>query len=154
MPRPRKPTAVLEISGAFDHNPDRRAEREGEPVSDLPIGKASSHLTKYQKKLWREVMSEIPPCVATKADRKVVEVTVLMIEKMRHKHGDACWAEVGKDNAVKLVLRCELEMRSSDYTTLLKCLSQLGMTPADRSKIKVTPASKPDEWETDFGPSA
>jgi hypothetical protein len=88
-------------------------------------------------------MDQIPPNVATKADRLVIEVAVRMVERMRHPH----IAE--GDNACKP--GCPGEMRSSDYATLNRCLGQLGMNPADRSKIKVAEAPQVDEWEEDFG---
>jgi hypothetical protein len=53
----------------------------------------------------------------------VIEIAIRMIERMR-----------------------EGTARSSDYATLLRSLSQLGMTPADRSKIQV-PQAGPTEHD-------
>ena len=130
MPRPRIATAVLEAKGAFVHDPQRKASRASEPKPDPCFGNAPRYLTKPQKAIWRELVGQIAPSVATKADRVVVEVTVRMIDRMRN-HTEA--------------------MRASDYATLNRCLSQLGMTPADRSKIHVAEAPKQEEWEKDFG---
>jgi phage terminase small subunit len=116
MPNPRKTTAQLELSGSAQHNRARlKAQgRDNEPAPDPTLGNCPSHLSKELKKIWKEVVSEIPPCVATKSDRKVIEVVVRCVERMRN--GTA---------------------KSADYATLMRGLSQLGMTPADRSKIQV-----------------
>jgi phage terminase small subunit len=135
----RKATAVLEASGAFIHDPQRRRDRDNEPTADPVIGNAPEHLTEAQQGIWQEIMSEIPPLVATKADRQVIEIVVRMVEKMRHNHKSDC--ESG----------CPGQITSGDYGTLSRCLSQLGMTPADRSKIRVEKPAKTDEWEEDFG---
>ena len=111
----RKPTAVLKLSGSQSKHPDRLKAREREPKPDPTLGNVPRGLTDKQKKLWAEIVDQIPPCVATKSDRMVVETVVRMVEKMRD--GTAS---------------------SSNYSTLMRGLSQLGMTPADRSKIIVS----------------
>lgn len=118
MARPRKPTKLLELSGSADHNKKRLRDqgRSGEPQPDPNFGQVPRHLTDKQKIMWRELVDEIPALVATKADRKIVELAVYMLEKIRDGNALGC-----------------------HYSTYLKCLSQLGMTPADRSKISVTP---------------
>ena len=122
---PRKPTAQLALSGSLNKHPERLAARANEPKPDPKFGNAPTHLTKAQKKVWKEVVDQIPDGVATKADRLVVEVVVRMTEKMR-----------------------EGTATSANYTTLMRGLSQLGMTPADRSKISVTPQES-DATESD-----
>jgi phage terminase small subunit len=144
MPTPRKTTEQHRISGQLSARPQRFADqgRGTEPTPDPVVGNAPRHLNDAQKTIWREVMSEIPPCVATKADRLCIEIAVRMIERMRHVHVETD-CKPG----------CPGVMTSSDYSTLNRCLSQLGMTPSDRSKIKVAaPPKEIDEWEDDFGP--
>src|SRR5258708_993405 len=120
MGNPRKPTAVLALSGSSSKHPERLAARVNEPKPDPMFGEAPACLSDGQKTLWAEVVAQIPPYVVTKSDRVLVEVVVRMLEKMR-----------------------EGTARSSDYATLTRGLSQLGMTPADRSKIEVkTPEVK------------
>lgn len=128
MPRPRKPTAVLEANGAFIHDPQRRDARANEPKPDPNFGNAPRNLTASQKKLWVELTDLVAPDVLTKADRWIVRLTILMAEKVFD--GTAT---------------------SSQTSCFQRCLSQLGMTPADRSKIKVPDAPQVDEWEEDFG---
>lgn len=115
--RPRKPTALLKLSGSLDKHKERLAARSGEPTPDPNFGNVPRHITDNQKLIWRELMSEIPAMVASKADRKVVELTVLMIERMRNNTA-----------------------RSSDFSTLMRCLAELGMTPASRSKVSLLPS--------------
>lgn len=120
MARPRTPTSMLELSGSADRNA-ARMERQGRGTEPKPVptlGDAPATLTENQQAIWHELTDQIPPSVATKADRMVVEICVRMIERMRL--GTA---------------------RSADYATLLRGLSQLGLTPADRSKIHVPEAA-------------
>ena len=128
MPRPRKPTALLEATGAFLHDPQRREARAKEPTPDPNFGNVPRNLTAAQKKLWAELTDMVAPDVLTKADRWLVRLTVLMAEKVFD--GTAT---------------------SGQTACFQRCLSQLGMTPADRSKIKFAEAPKVDEWEEDFG---
>jgi hypothetical protein len=82
MPQPRKPTNLLELTGAFKNHPSRLAARNGEPVPDGPLGSAPRHwwvkhdhpnYAQCQElcKLWREV-SRMAPWL-TSADRHTVE---------------------------------------------------------------------------------
>jgi phage terminase small subunit len=114
--RPRKPTALLKLSGSADKHPERLAARANEPQPDPNLGNCPSLLTKEQKKIWKEIVSEIAPGVLTKTDRKQVEIAVRLLERIRK----------GTD-------------RPSDISNFQKCLSMLGMNPVERSKVSVTP---------------
>lgn len=125
MPQPRVPTEILEARGAFVAHPERRAERENEPKPSGPLGDPPKSLDAAHKRLWREIVSEIPECVVGNCDRKVVEIASRLLFKIR------------KDTAMV-----------SEQSLFLKCLTELGMTPASRSKVTV---AKPkdqvaDEW--------
>jgi phage terminase small subunit len=116
MPTPRKPTAVLKLSGSSSKHPERLKARDREPQADPTLGNVPRHLDADQKKIWAELVDQIPPCVATKSDRMIIEIAVRMVCKLRNG-----------------------TIMASELSTLTRCLSQLGMTPADRSKIHVTP---------------
>src|SRR5688572_24240769 len=53
--RPRTPTAVLELKGAFKKDPKRKKAREGEPVVEAPIGVPPKHIGEVAKSVWRRV---------------------------------------------------------------------------------------------------
>lgn len=121
MARPRKPTKVHELTGAFKKNPDRKAARSGEPVPVSDIDATPPpHFDEYQGKVYLEVLSQIPPRVATVSDKIIVEVTAVLLARFR----------------------TDSDFKTADLGLLMKNLSQLGMTPADRSKISVPDAPK------------
>ncbi len=112
MGRPRKPTRVLELQGAFKKDPQRRAARENEPEVTEPLGPPPDKLNEAQSARWREIESWCP--WLTVADRTTAEIAARLWQGMR-------------DGTAK----------GPDLKTLLTCLSHLGMTPVDRSKVKV-----------------
>lgn len=118
MARPRKPTRVLELTGAFRTHPERRRERENEPEPAVGIGKPPSSLSESQKARWKQIAKW---CTwLTIADRPFVEMTARLWQLMR-------------DGAAGI----------GELKQLAVNLAHLGMTPADRSKIQVPKSSKP-----------
>jgi len=113
--RPRKPTELLELSGAFDHDPNRR--RPLGPKSDRAIGGPPEHLSPSEAQAWREVVADHPPGVLTSADRPVLEALSTLIAKMRHEG-----------------------LTGSEWGHLRGFLVEIGATPASRSKIAGAPA--------------
>jgi phage terminase small subunit len=124
----RTPTVVLEQRGAFIKNPQRRAERELEPVPTGKLGPAPKHLPDAAKKTWKELAKILPPGVATNCDRWTVEMAVRLMTRER--------------GQLQPPLLC------SERGQLLQCLMQMGMTPVSRSKVHAIP-QKP-EAEDDF----
>ena len=119
MPRPRTPTSILEARGAYLNHPARRADRANEPQPSAPLGPAPRHLTKDQKKIWKEVVGIAPPGVLMNCDRLTVERCVQLVAKMR----------AGT-------------LMALEGSQLITCLSKLGMTPADRSKVAALPQTE------------
>lgn len=112
MARPRKPTAVLELTGAFKKDPQRKRPNEPKPSGSL--GEPPADFDRDLKANWRELACMVPAGVLTNADRWLVE---LACRTMQH---------VRKDIAL-----------ASERNLLLSCLSRMGLTPADRSRIAV-----------------
>lgn len=120
MARPRKPTNVLMLAGAFKKNPQRLRERFAEPKPSGPIGDPPAWMNAKERQQWHDIVSECPPGVLSNADRGIVELTVTLREA---------------------VVRRRLDVKGR---ALLKaCYAELGMTPASRSKVKTAP--KDDE---------
>ena len=121
MPRPRKPTALL-VDPLFRHDPQRR--RDGEPKSNGPVGAPPAHFDKQRRMLWDELLDLLPEGVAFRADRILMEVTVDLWAKIRnaHKRGRGQKSEA---------------LPASVYAQFLACLGRLGLTPSDRSRIRV-----------------
>jgi hypothetical protein len=55
MSRPRTPTAVLELRGAFKNHPKQARERAGEPRPTEPLGDLPKRLKPADKAAWREM---------------------------------------------------------------------------------------------------
>ena len=126
MGRSRKTSAAHEMSGSFDKHPERKAERALEPKPKAPLGGppacftmaggASDYTGSRLIAIWDEIVAEAPPGVLTNADRKHVELACRLLLRIR------------KDQA-----------KSGDYSRLDVLLGKMGMNPADRSKVNVTP---------------
>src|SRR5690349_1674967 len=115
MSRPRKPTALLEASGAFVKDPGRRRARKGEPACVGSLGPPHPSLDEQEKALWIELAASLPDGLAGKSDRSAFECLV----------GLAARARNGKASLMERRL-------------LQQYLSKFGMTPSDRSKISVS----------------
>jgi hypothetical protein len=116
MARPRTPTALLEVKGAFLPGANPSRARESEPVSTRPLGNPPKHLSKERKKLWKEIAKRLAPGVAMESDRDAFELMVRLTDRMRTD---------------------DILMRSADRTALISLWSRFAMTPADRSKVSV-----------------
>lgn len=124
MPRPRKPTNLHRASGTLRKG--RHAGRLHEPVVAEPLGgpptKAGFH--NEENALWQEIAEMIPPGVATRSDRLLVEILVRLIAKARKSPQDLTPAMASQIRAG---------------------LASLGMTPADRSRVETAlPESRND----------
>ena len=119
MGRPKKPTALKEINGSAKKNPGRI--NQNEPKDSRGIGPAPSYFDKSQKAIWDEIVTNCIAGVLTQADRFAVEMTSLLLFEFRLD---------------------PQEFPSSKMAQLVKLCSQMGMTPADRSKIHL-PGEKP-----------
>jgi hypothetical protein len=92
MPRPRKPTNLLELTGAFKNHPSRLAARAGEPIPTGPLGLVPRHwwakvedpdYGRCQQlcRIWKEI-GKIAPWL-TSGDRIAVELICVLLLKAR-----------------------------------------------------------------------
>ena len=117
MARPRKPTAVLALKGAFAHDPQR--SRDAEPVPTASIGDPPDGFDVVKVKAWAEVVSIAPPGVLYNSDRLALEMLVCLLVEFRSNPNGFHQAKLGR---------------------LESLCGKFGMTPSDRSKIIVKPA--------------
>ncbi len=122
MPRPRTPIAKALASGAVDKNPKRFANRLNEPSPRADLGPAPMYFTPEQIELWQALVDRVPAGVLTAADCYIVELAVLLLEKLRR--GDIKPVEIG-------------HLRAS--------LGSMGLTPADRGKVNGAHEPSPQE---------
>jgi hypothetical protein len=128
MPRPRKPTNLLMLSGALDHDRKRYADRTGEPADDRALGPPPETLEAPIRAAWLEIERLAPWLVF--ADRLAVELAARLLVFVR-------LAGAGGASPAHL-------------SRLQAALGALGLTPADRSKVKM-PARKPSNRFERFG---
>lgn len=118
MPAVRKPTEVLERAGAFKINPSRGRARADEPKPEGELGDPPDHLAKDVKVAWRYLAALLPAGVAKDMDRAAMEEMAM------------------------LRVICQSSRATAAERVLYKnYLSLFGMTPADRSRVKIKPKS-------------
>lgn len=116
--RPRKPTKVLELNGAFKRNASRKRE-EFTPEED--IGPPPPHMV-VEAEIWDEVVAMVPEGVLGSTDRIALEVICKLVFRMRYD-----WEN----------------MSAAQITRLETLLGRFGLTPSDRSKIVPRGGKKP-----------
>ena len=114
MARPRKPTHVLELSGAFQKNPQRRRAREAEPEITLGVGDPPAGLTTLEDAAWREIAQTAHVGILSAGDRIAVEMAARLLAEFR---------------------AAPLAFPNARLTRLNHLLSSFGMTPSARSLV-------------------
>ena len=125
MPKRRKTLEELRLSGATRRNPGRYASRADGPQYGGPLGDPPSRLNDAQKSAWREIAALAPDGVLWRSDRFIVEVACRLMANVRT-HG------IGGEKGAK----------AGEVSLLMKCLSSMGLSPADRGKVDL--AKQPD----------
>jgi hypothetical protein len=120
MSRPRKPTNLIALQGGFRKHPERARARANEPQPQGELGEPPACLGKAQQAVWYELSAQVPAGVLTNADRMLVEISVRLISKMRSGRATA-----------------------GETSLLQSCLSRMGLTPADRSRVSTSVSDKP-----------
>lgn len=125
MPR-LQPVEILELKGAYEHNPKRR--RPPAPKSTHPIGDAPSSFTRDEKAMWKEILHNAIPETLTSADRYLVETFTKLIAKQRRRE----------------------DMTGAELSVILSCIGKLGLSPVDRMKLATPPAEKAKSPYSEF----
>ena len=110
MTRPRTPKAMAAITGADTQHPGRYAARS-EPKGQQLLGASPGGLTPGQRAACRQLADELP--WLAKSDRAMLTLAARLEDR------------VDNDPACSLAA----------FTQLRLCLSSLGATPVDRSKV-------------------
>ena len=119
MGRPRKPTANLELVGAFKKDPQRK--REGEPVSD-EYAVPHPELSENGQKAFAFLVDTAVPGVLQKMDSAYLALTCEALGEVWY----------GGDKSIINLHRAG------------QMLCRLGMTPTERSKVVVAKKDKPN----------
>ncbi len=129
MGRPRKPTEILELAGAFKKNPARR--REGEPTSPPLDGGPPEYFSDGEQAAWVDLVTAVPDGVLLQSDSLIVEISARLLAQFR----------------------TDPAMPTARIAILSSCLGRMGLSPADRSKVTVPQPEKAKEsaWDQFFG---
>ena len=115
MPRPRSPTSILEMRGAFKVHPERKRRNEPTPNGAFDV-KPPRHLSADQKKAWREVVKAVPAGVLSDADRIQVEVISCLLAEFRAAGG---------------------ALDNGRITRLTTEMNRIGLNPAGRASLSI-----------------
>lgn len=147
MGRPRKPTAVKKLQGTLQ--PCRTPENEPVPSIPLRAIKPPRHLCKFARDAWKFAVEQAPEGLLTSLDFSTFEqwadvyAKILECEQVLKTEG---WVVTDPDSGISKphpMLKMQNELRG-----LLKIyLTELGFTPASRSRISITPKT---EHKNDF----
>jgi hypothetical protein len=110
MARPRTPTAVLELRGAFKNHPSRLKDRKYEPVVSSPLPEPPRYLESATAAVWLEIKSR--GYWLTSADRFLVEIAATLMARYRID-----------------------ELKSGDVSQLIGLLGKIGFSPNERGKM-------------------
>lgn len=121
MARPRTPTNVLELRGAFDKDPQRRRE---DPRVEAGLGEPPSYFDDGERVIWAEIAESAPEGVLSKSDRLCVEMLVPLIVRLRSRE----------------------PLKAAERAFMLSTLTRMGCTPADRSRV-AAPVEKEEQGD-------
>lgn len=113
MARPRTPSNVLELRGAFKKDPQRRRVNEPKPIGEIGGYCAGST---DSKEIWNEIVAYCAPNVLTVSDRMALEIATQYMSQFR----------VDPTN-----------FSNERVRALIGLLSKFGMTPSDRAKLSI-----------------
>lgn len=168
MARPRTPSNVLNLRGSFKRNPKRARARANEPHDERAIGKPPRGLTKEVRAAWRELVEASIPGVLRYSDRPAVLAAAQLYARMKNQRGGL---ERTRDQLLDEIESADLRnpdilrglfgevvafvdqaspWRPADQANLTRLLTQMGMTPADRSRIVVPREGDDDNPFADF----
>ncbi|NGN44975.1 hypothetical protein G6N74_28365 [Mesorhizobium sp. CGMCC 1.15528] len=120
MARPRKPTATLELKGAFKKDPARGKARANEPKVDAPVGAPPNCMPQEASTLWNELATH--GTWLTGADRLLLEIACRLFADFRSGILDG-----------------------GGISKLITALSKLGFSPTDRSKVGAPGGKEPED---------
>ncbi len=124
MGRKKLPKNVHILNGTAKKNPKRMRARGNEPEITKHLGNPPRWLNKEEKAAWREIKKQCIEGVLGFSDRIAVEMASRLLVKCR---GLAVFEGV------------VIEASASEQKLLQSYLASFGMSPADRTKINLTP---------------
>jgi hypothetical protein len=112
MARPRKPTAMLELSGAFKRNPSRLRDRKYEPIVSTALPEPPARLSPPATTMWRDIRTH--GYWLTSADKFLVEIAATLMARYRLD-----------------------DLKSRDVSQLIGLLGKIGFSPKERGSMNL-----------------
>jgi hypothetical protein len=112
MARPRKPTALLELRGAFKHDPKRKKTRQNEPLVTTPLPDPPENLRPDISEAWRQM--KVRGYRLTSADKFLVEIAATLTARYR----------LG-------------ELNHGHVSVMIGLLGKLGFSPRERGALNL-----------------
>lgn len=134
MARPRKPTAIKELQGTLQ--PCRTPKNEPKPQADISTIVPPKHLNEATKKIWLFAVEQMPKGVITTCDIAIFERWAVLYEqfiKISTALNEQGLIQIDENGIMRVnplqhcVIKVSAELRAIE--------SQLGFTPASRSKV-------------------
>lgn len=147
MPRPRKPTALLEFTGAFRKDPQRRRARSSEPKLEKGLGEPPTWLDAVAVEEWWRVMPDLEKSgVAARVEATSLACYCQAVSRLRKAEEQIArdGITVSTPQGVKKHPAVNIAERAAALIRLFA--SDFGMTPASRSRVQAIPNAeqKPD----------
>lgn len=125
MTRQRKSARILALTGSYKKDPQRKNHQEPElkvlSVSDVP-----EKLGDYERDCFVELMGTMPAGVFTIGEIPMLELTSRLLAQSRTDWDNFPPAKIGH---------------------LTSCLSKLGLTPGDRTKLVQPTKKRPNKFD-------
>lgn len=126
MARPRKPTNILHLAGAFKKDPQRLAARQAEPKPAAPLGACPDWMDDTERACWQWIVDRVPAGVLGNCDDGIVELTAWLRAQFVARKADR-----------------------ADRALLRQCYTELGCTPSSRSRVQAKP-TEDEKPKNDF----
>lgn len=143
------PTAVHKLEGTF--NVTRHRGRTFEPIAEGDLTEPPSDLTDNQQDIWRYAIQHAPSRVLKLIERDLLKAWVEAVD--RHNTARLMQARSDTGRRWKLLLEGAPSpyLRIMDDATkyMLRCVQELGFSPAARPRLKVDAPDDQDDQPDD-----
>lgn len=139
MGRPAKPTDLKKLEG----NLGKRKLPENEPKPAGNLSAPPSYLGAEEKKEWKFLIKNAPFGLLKHLDTAVLEIFV--IARIQHRIAVRELASEGQNIETSngnIIQNPRVGVMNRQAEIMLKAASQMGFTPASRSKVSVDPEEK------------
>lgn len=143
MPRKRKPTKILQFTGAFDKNPKRAEARKHEPKLPPGIGEMPEWLDTHGQEEWRRVVPDLDSSgVTSRVEASALGCYCQAVSRLRKAE-----AEIFRDGITimtesGLKKHPAVNIARESMAVIRAFAAEFGMTPASRSKVSAHPEAE------------